>query len=84
LGGSVTPSPTGVLTVRGDRTAALTTVEKLHALAAEVAHPDDGRRDPSTSGTKAPTKVSKVQPSEADDVPVKAIRLCADSPIPLA
>jgi hypothetical protein len=73
------PSPAGVLTVRADRTAALAAMEKMHALAAETDHPDDGGRDPSTSGTKAPTKVPKVRPSEADDVPVKAIRLCADS-----
>jgi hypothetical protein len=53
------PSPAGVLTVRGDRAAALAAVEKLHALAAETAHPNDGGRNPSTSGTKAPTKVPK-------------------------
>jgi hypothetical protein len=75
------PSPAGVLTVRGDRAAALEAVEKLHALAAETARPDDGGRNPSTSGTKASTKVPKVRPSGADDVPVKAIRLCADSPL---
>jgi hypothetical protein len=34
------PSPTGVLTVRGDRAAALAAVEKLHTLAAETARPD--------------------------------------------
>jgi hypothetical protein len=72
-------SPAGVLTVRGDHAAAVAAVEKLHALAAEAARPDDGGRDPSTSGTKAPTKVPKVQPFGADDVPVKAIRLTADS-----
>jgi hypothetical protein len=77
-------SPAGVLTVWGDRAAALAAMEKLHALAEETARPDDGGRDPSTSGTKAPTKVPKVRPSRADDVPVKAIRLCADSPRPLA
>jgi hypothetical protein len=69
------PSPTGVLTMQGDRAAALAAVEKLHALAAETARPDDGGRNPSTSGTKAP----KVQPSGADGVPVKAIRLATDS-----
>jgi hypothetical protein len=74
------PSPAGVLTMRGNRAAALAAVEKLHALAAEAARPDDGGRDPSTSGTKAPTKVPKVRPSGADDVPVKAVRLYADSP----
>ena len=73
-------SPTGILTVRGDHTAALAAVEKLHTLAAEIARPDDGGRNPSTSGTKAPTKVPKVWPSRSDDVPVKAIRLYADSP----
>jgi hypothetical protein len=73
-------SPARVLTVRGDRAAALAAVEKLHALAAETARPDDGGRDPSTSGTKAPTKVPKVWPSGADGIPVKAIWLSADSP----
>jgi hypothetical protein len=73
------PSPTGVLTMRGDRTAALAAVEKLHALAAETARSDDGGRNPSTSGTKALPKAPKVQPAGADGVPVKAIRLAADS-----
>jgi hypothetical protein len=73
-------SPVGVLIVRGDRAAALATVEKLHALAAETTRSDDGGRGPSTSGTKAPTKVPKVWPSGVDDVPVKAVRLYADSP----
>jgi hypothetical protein len=73
-------SPAGVLTVRGDRVAALAAVEKPHALAAETACRDDGGGSPSTSGTKAPTKVPKVRPSGVDDIPVKAIRLCADSP----
>jgi hypothetical protein len=74
------PSPAGVLTVRGNRVAALAAVEKLHALAAETARPNDGGKNPSTSGTKAPTKVPKVRPSGEDDVPIKAIRLYADSP----
>jgi hypothetical protein len=74
------PSPVGVLTVRGDRAAALAVVEKLHALAVETTRLEDGGRDPSTSGTKAPTKVPKVRPSGAYDVPIKVIRLCADSP----
>jgi hypothetical protein len=74
------PSPAGVLTVRGDRAAALAAVEKLHALAVETARPDDRGRNPSTSSTKVPAKVPKVQPSGADDIPVKAIRLCANSP----
>jgi hypothetical protein len=69
-------SPNGVLTVRGDRPTALAAVEKLHALVAEAARPDDEGRDPSTSCTKTP---AKVQPSGADSVPVKTIRLGADS-----
>jgi hypothetical protein len=73
------PSPTGVLTVQGDRAAALAAVEKLHALAAEAARLDDGGRNPSTSGTKAPIKVLKVQPSGADNVPVKDVQLSAGS-----
>jgi hypothetical protein len=68
-----------VLTVRGDRPAALASVEKLHALAAEVARPDNGGRDPLTSCTKTPAKVPKVQPSGTDGVPVKTIRLSAGS-----
>jgi hypothetical protein len=67
------PSPAGVLTVRGDHAAALAAVEKLHALAAETARPDERGKNPLISSTKAPTKVPKVQPSEADDVPVKAV-----------
>jgi hypothetical protein len=73
-------SSAGVLTVRGDRAAALATLEKLHALAAETTRPDDGGRDPSTSGTKAPTKVPKVRPSGVDDVPTKTIQLSAGCP----
>ena len=74
------PSPAWVLTVRGDRPAALTAIEKLHALAAEAARTDDVGRDPSTSCTKTPTKVPKVQPCGADSVPIKTIQLSADSP----
>jgi hypothetical protein len=73
------PSPAGVLTVWGDRVAALAAVEKLHALAAETARPDDGGRDPSTSGTKALAKVPMVQPSGADGGPVKAIQVGVES-----
>jgi hypothetical protein len=73
------PSATGVLTVRGDCTAALAAVEKLHALAAETAHPDDEGGNPSTSGTKALPKAPKVQPFRVDGVPVKAIWLATDS-----
>jgi hypothetical protein len=66
-------SPARVLTVRGNRAAALAAVEKLHALMAKTAHPNDGERDPSTSGNKVPTKVPKVQPSRADGIPREVI-----------
>jgi hypothetical protein len=72
-------SPAGVLTVRDDRPAALAAIKKLHALAVEDACPDDGGKDPSTSCTKAPTKVPKVQPSGADGGPVKTIQVGVDS-----
>jgi hypothetical protein len=72
-------SPAGVLTMRGDRAAAVTAVEKLHALASEVARPDDGGKDPLTFGTKAPAKVPKVQPSGADGGPVNTIQVDTDS-----
>ena len=51
------PSPAGILTVRGDHTAALAAVEKLHTLAAEIARPDDGGSGPSASSARAPSKV---------------------------
>jgi hypothetical protein len=65
--------------MQGDRATVLEAVEKLHALAAEAARLDDKGRNPSTSGTKAPTKVPKVQPSGADDVTVKAVQLSVGS-----
>jgi hypothetical protein len=40
------PSPARVLTVQGDRPVALAAIEKLHALAAEAARPDDGGGTP--------------------------------------
>jgi hypothetical protein len=61
------PSPTGVLTVQGDRAAALAVVEKLHALVAETARPNNGGRNPSTSGTKAPPKAPKGAVADAWD-----------------
>jgi hypothetical protein len=62
------------LSVRGDRTAALAAVEKLHVLVAETARPGGGGGSPSASGAKAP----KVQPTEADGGPTKTIQVGAD------
>ena len=71
------PSPTGVLTVRGDRTAAVAAVEKLHALAAEAAHSEEDT--PSTSRARAPARAPKVQLSDPDNVPVKTVQFEAGS-----
>ena len=70
------PSLAGVLTVRGDRTAAVAAVERLHALAAEAA---SSKEDPSPSQPRAPAKAPRVQPSDPDDVPVKTVQIGADS-----
>ena len=70
------PSHAGVLTMRGDRTAAVAAVERLHALAAEAAHSEE---DPSTSQARAPAKAPRMQPSDPDDVPVKTVQIGADS-----
>jgi hypothetical protein len=72
------PSPAGILTVRGDHTAALAAVEKLHTLAAEIARSDDGGRGPSASSARAPSKTPKVQPSGADGGPAKTIQVGAN------
>jgi hypothetical protein len=73
------PSPTGVLTVQGDRAAALAAIEKLHALAAENCSPKRRREESLNLRYQGTPKAPKVQPSGADGVPVKAIRLAADS-----
>ena len=70
------PSPVGVLTVRGDRTAAVAAVEKLHALAMEAARSEE---DPSTSQARAPAKAPKVQLSDLDNIPVKTVQIGVDS-----
>ena len=70
------PSPAGVLTVWGDRTAAIAAVEKLHPLAVEAARFEE---DTSTSRARAPAKAPKVQPSDPDNVPVKTVQIGADS-----
>jgi hypothetical protein len=70
------PSPTGVLTVRGDCTAAVAAIEKLHALAAEAARSEE---DPSTSRANVHARAHKVQPSNPDNVPVKTVQIGADS-----
>jgi len=70
------PSPTCVLTVPGDRTAAMAAVEKLHAMAVGTANHEEG--GPSTSRAKAPVKAPKVRTSDLDDVPVKTFQVGAE------
>jgi hypothetical protein len=77
-------SPAGVLTVQGDRAATLAAVEKLHALAAEAARPDDGGRNPSTSGTKAPTKCRRCDHPEQTMSPSRPSNSVRVPPRPLA
>jgi hypothetical protein len=65
--------------MQGDQTAAVATVEKLHALAAGLALTTGAEgSDPSSSHAKAPAKVPKVRPSDTDDVPVKTIQVGAE------
>ena len=70
------PSPAGVLTVPGDRTAAVAAVERLHAYTMDAPGPEGS--DPSAYGTKVPpkaSKVPKVRPTDPDDVPVKTVQV---------
>jgi hypothetical protein len=78
------PSPIGVLTVQGDRAAALAAVEKLHALAVEAACPDDGDRNPSTFGTKAPPRYQRYNHPERMVSPSKPSGSLRIPPRPLA
>ena len=71
------PSPAGVLTMRGDCTAAVAAVEKLHALAAEAARSEEDT--PSTSRARVPARTPKVQPSDPDNVSMKTMQVGADS-----
>ena len=71
------PSSASVFTVRGDCTAVVAAVEKLHALAAEAARSEEDT--PSTSRARAPARAPKVQPSDPDNVPMKTVQIRADS-----
>jgi hypothetical protein len=63
-----------VLTVQGDRTAAVVVVEKLHAMAAGLASTAGVEgSNPSPSRAGVPTKAPKVHPSNTDNVPMKTI-----------
>jgi hypothetical protein len=68
-------SPAGVLTVRGDRSATVAAVEKLHALAADTLHSGKEGEEPSASRAKVPAKVPKARPSGANDVPVNTVQV---------
>jgi hypothetical protein len=73
------PSPVGVLTVQGDRIAAVEAIEKLHALAVSLTPTTSAEwSEPSSSHARAPAKVPKVHLSDMDDVPMKAIQVGAE------
>jgi hypothetical protein len=78
------PSPTGVLTVQGDRAAALAAIEKLHALAVETTRLDDGGRNSSISGTKVPPRRQRYNHPERMVSPSKPSGLLRTPPKPLA
>jgi hypothetical protein len=73
------PSPAGVLIVQSDRAITIVAVEKLHALATGLAPAAAEGSGPSSSHAKALAKAPKVRPSDADDVPVKTIRVGAEA-----
>jgi hypothetical protein len=73
------PSPAGILTVQGDRTAAVAAVEKQYALAPGlVPAASAGGSEPSASRARAPARAPKVRPSDTDDVPEKTIQVGAE------
>jgi hypothetical protein len=73
------PSPAGILSMQGNRTAAVAAVEKLHALATGlVPAASAGGSEPSTSRARAPARALKVRPSDTDDFPVKTIQVGAE------
>jgi hypothetical protein len=74
------PSPSGVLTMQGDRTAAVVAVEKLHAMAAGLASTAGAEgSDPSPSRARVPAKAPKIRPSDTNNVPVKTIQVGAET-----
>jgi hypothetical protein len=73
------PSSAGILTMQGDLTAAITAIEKLHALAAGLAPAaSTGGSETSSSRARAPTRAPKVRLSDMDDIPVKTIQVGAE------
>jgi hypothetical protein len=73
------PSPAGILTVPGDRSAAVAAVERLYAFTTDAAQPEGS--GPSASGTKVsgkPPKVPRLHSSDPDDVAVKTVQIGSD------
>jgi hypothetical protein len=77
-------SPAGVLTVRGDRAATVTVVEKLHALAAEAARPDDGGRTPQPPVPRRLPRCRRYSRPEQTADPSRPSRSARTPPRPLA
>jgi hypothetical protein len=75
--------PAGVLTVRGDRAAALAAVKKLHALTAKTTRPDDGGGTPPLPVPKRLPRCQRCSHPEQTTVPSKPSRLAWIPPRPL-
>jgi hypothetical protein len=78
------PSPTGVLTVRGDCAIALAAIEKLHALAAEIARSDDGGGTPQPLAPRHSPRCRRCNHSGQMASPLKPSRLLRIPPRLLA
>jgi hypothetical protein len=78
------PSPAGVLTVQGDRPAALAAVEKLHALAVETARPDEGGGTPRLPVPKHLPRCLRCNHLEQTTAPSRPSRSAWIPPRPLA
>jgi hypothetical protein len=75
-------SPNGVLRIRGDCNAGVSTLEKLQALAAQhetAARPSCWDHEPSSSRQHGLSSAPHVQPSGSKDVPVKTIQIGMDA-----
>jgi hypothetical protein len=76
------PSPNGVIKVHGDCFAAISTLEKLQALAVAqevVVGRGEQNQEPSSSPQRSSPMAPCVQPSDNEDIPVKVIQISTDT-----
>jgi hypothetical protein len=74
-------SPNGILEIRGDRDAVISTLEKFQALAASreaTTGPEGQELTPSSSRQHCSTSAPHVQPSNIEGVPMKIVQIGAD------